>query len=47
MPENACRFFYDCKGCGEHLMPKPGDCCVFWFLRLGTVPAGPDGVVLP
>jgi len=29
MPTDACRFFYDCKGCGERLKPKTGDCCVF------------------
>ena len=29
MPVDACQFFYDCKGCGERLKPKPGDCCVF------------------
>jgi hypothetical protein len=29
MPINACQFFYDCKGCGELLRPKPGHCCVF------------------
>ncbi|TAN59496.1 MAG: hypothetical protein EPN20_14950 [Magnetospirillum sp.] len=29
MPEDACQFFYDCKGCGAVLRPKPGDCCVF------------------
>jgi hypothetical protein len=29
MLENACVFFYDCKGCGKRLKPKPGDCCVF------------------
>ncbi|MGB6507745.1 MAG: GDCCVxC domain-containing (seleno)protein [Xanthobacteraceae bacterium] len=29
MPTDACQFFYDCKGCGERLKPKPGDCCVF------------------
>jgi len=29
MPEDACRFFYNCKGCGEHLRPLPGHCCVF------------------
>jgi transcription elongation factor Elf1 len=26
MPTDACQFFYDCKGCGERLKPKPGDC---------------------
>lgn len=29
MPTDACQFFYVCKGCGERLRPKPGDCCVF------------------
>ena len=29
MPVDACQFFYDCKGCGERLKPKAGDCCVF------------------
>ena len=29
MPENACRHFYRCTGCGETLKPKDGDCCVF------------------
>jgi hypothetical protein len=29
MPTDACQFFYDCKGCGERLKPKHGDCCVF------------------
>jgi hypothetical protein len=29
MPVNACQYFYDCKGCGQLLRPKRGDCCVF------------------
>jgi len=29
MPENACRYFYRCAGCGETLKPRDGDCCVF------------------
>lgn len=29
MPTDACQYFYDCKGCGALLKPKPGDCCVF------------------
>ncbi len=29
MPANACQYFYDCRGCGAVLRPKPGDCCVF------------------
>jgi hypothetical protein len=29
MPENACRHFYTCWGCGAILRPLEGDCCVF------------------
>ena len=29
MPENACRFFHECAGCGALLRAKSGDCCVF------------------
>ncbi|MFU8820919.1 MAG: GDCCVxC domain-containing (seleno)protein [Gammaproteobacteria bacterium] len=29
MPTDACQFFYECRGCGELLRPRPGDCCVF------------------
>ena len=29
MPQNACRYFYLCTGCGTQLKPKAGDCCVF------------------
>jgi hypothetical protein len=29
MPTDACQYFYDCRGCGVLLRPKPGDCCVF------------------
>src|SRR6516165_9102609 len=29
MPSNACQIFYECRGCGARLKPKPGDCCVF------------------
>ncbi|WP_397541675.1 GDCCVxC domain-containing (seleno)protein [Roseovarius salis] len=29
MPENACQFFYTCRGCGGILRPATGDCCVF------------------
>ena len=25
MPTDACQFFYDCRGCGELLRPKPGN----------------------
>ncbi|MEX0708891.1 MAG: GDCCVxC domain-containing (seleno)protein [Woeseia sp.] len=29
MPVNACQWFYECRGCGTMLRPKPGHCCVF------------------
>ncbi|HEX7197888.1 MAG TPA: GDCCVxC domain-containing (seleno)protein [Dongiaceae bacterium] len=39
MPMDACQFFYDCRGCGALLQPKPGDCCV--FCSYGSVPCPP------
>lgn len=39
MPTDACQFFYVCKGCGERLKPKPGDCCV--FCSYGSIPCPP------
>ena len=39
MPTDACRFFYDCKGCGAKLRPNDGDCCV--FCSFGDVPCPP------
>lgn len=39
MPSDACQFFYDCKGCGAVLRPRPGDCCV--FCSYGSVPCPP------
>jgi hypothetical protein len=39
MPTDACQFFYDCKGCGQRLKPKPGHCCV--FCSYGSVPCPP------
>ncbi|MGA7000506.1 MAG: GDCCVxC domain-containing (seleno)protein [Pseudolabrys sp.] len=39
MPTDACQFFYDCKGCGERLKPKSGDCCV--FCSYGSAPCAP------
>jgi hypothetical protein len=39
MPTDACRFFYECEGCGAMLRPKPGDCCV--FCSYGSVPCPP------
>ena len=29
IPEDACQYFYKCKGCRVVLKPKKGDCCVF------------------
>jgi hypothetical protein len=39
MPTDACRYFYDCTGCGARLKPEPGDCCV--FCSYGSVPCPP------
>jgi hypothetical protein len=39
MPTDACRFFYECKGCGQRLKPQQGDCCV--FCSYGTAPCPP------
>jgi hypothetical protein len=39
MPTDACRVFYQCRGCGATLRPKPGDCCV--FCSYGSVPCPP------
>jgi hypothetical protein len=39
MPTDACQFFYECRGCGAMLRPKPGDCCV--FCSYGSVPCPP------
>ena len=39
MPTDACVFFYDCKGCGQRLKPRRGDCCV--FCSYGSVPCPP------
>jgi hypothetical protein len=39
MPTDACRFLYECSGCGATLRPKPGDCCV--FCSYGSVPCPP------
>ena len=35
MPENSCRYFYECEECKARLMPKRGDCCV--YCSYGTV----------
>ncbi|MGO9768420.1 MAG: GDCCVxC domain-containing (seleno)protein [Roseiarcus sp.] len=39
MPTDACRVFYECKGCGAVLKPLPGDCCV--FCSYGSAPCPP------
>jgi len=39
MPIDACVGFYPCKGCGQMLRPKRGDCCV--FCTYGTIPCPP------
>lgn len=39
MPTDACQFYYDCKGCGAVLRPRPGDCCV--YCSYGTAPCPP------
>jgi hypothetical protein len=39
MGTDSCRVFYQCRGCGRMLRPKPGDCCV--FCSYGSVPCPP------
>ncbi|BBL72225.1 GDCCVxC domain-containing (seleno)protein [Methylogaea oryzae] len=39
MPLDYCQFFYDCRGCGALLRPKPGDCCV--YCSYGSEPCPP------
>ena len=39
MPTNVSQIFYNCRGCGARLKPKPGDCCV--FCSYGSVPCPP------
>ena len=29
MPQDSCRFFYECEACKALLRPRAGDCCVF------------------
>lgn len=29
VPEDACQWLYECRGCGALLKPNIGDCCVF------------------
>ena len=39
MPEDACLYFYECKGCNSLLRPRAGDCCV--FCSYGDMPCPP------
>lgn len=39
MPDDACQWFYECRGCGTLLRPRAGDCCV--FCSYGSVPCPP------
>ncbi|MFI5160784.1 MAG: GDCCVxC domain-containing (seleno)protein [Sphingobacteriales bacterium] len=39
MPTDSCLYFYICEGCGTHLKPLEGDCCV--FCSYGTVKCPP------
>jgi len=39
MPVDACQFFYDCKGCGRRLKPRPGRLLRLLFLRIDALPA--------
>ena len=39
MPTDACRYFYECKGCDALLKPKLGDCCVFCSVRRRALPS--------
>ena len=38
MPTDACRFFYECDGCGAMLRPMAGDCCVVCSFGSVTCP---------
>lgn len=44
MPTDACQYFYDCKGCGELLRPKQGDCCVYCSYGTEVCPPMQNGV---
>lgn len=39
MPNDACQYIYDCRGCGFRMKPKAGDCCV--YCSYGDVPCPP------
>ena len=38
--QDACVYFYECRGCKRLLKPNKGDCCV--FCSFGTVNARPS-----
>lgn len=39
MPENACRYFWECPDCHTTSRPLEGDCCV--FCSYGSEPCPP------
>lgn len=39
MPENACRYFWECPNCHREVRPLEGDCCV--YCSYGSVPCPP------
>ncbi len=41
MPTDACQFFYDCKGCGAVLKPKPWRLLRILQLRQRQMPDDP------
>lgn len=47
MPVDACQYFYDCKGCGIVLKPKPGDCCVYCSYGTARCPPVQQGKGCP
>ena len=46
VPEKACQFFYECKGCGSLLRPIKGDCCVFCSYGNVSCPPVQEGKML-
>jgi Zn ribbon nucleic-acid-binding protein len=44
MPTDACVAFYECKGCGATLKPRPGSCCVFCSYGSVSCPPIQEGV---
>lgn len=44
MPENACRYLYECTHCHADLKPQHGDCCVFCSYGSVVCPPMQNGV---